>query len=232
MALYAVAPPARLNNFVAPPPEVPSNIESCFLAVKDVCADHLHNHSDCGNCAWAPQHKVRSKAWNNTLLKACAPRPINNLHEACHGFFPAEEPMRGSLLEVLIGSSGDADASAAFCIEPLSNTSGEFCPSWASGKGATSYNSKAGQWLTVDITSATATSVTIDLRQLKGKKPAAVRYAWGIFDCCDAGDPLLYVSKPCDTPCPITTSNTKLPANPFMAEIVDGKCSCVAPQVC
>ena len=108
---------------------------------------------------------------------------------------------------------------------------GDYCPMWASGKNTGTYSSKAGKWLTVDITSATANSVTIDLAQLQGKQPAALRYAWGIFDCCNAGDPLLYVSKPCDTPCPITSS-TGLPANPFIAEIVEGTCSCVAPQVC
>ena len=172
----------------------------------------------------------RSSAWNNTLLKACAPRPINNLHEACHAFFPAVLPLRGSLMEVLISEGDTADASAAFCVEPLSNTTGDYCPSWASGTN-TAYDSKAGSWLTVDITAATATSVTVNLAQLKGKKPSAVRYSWGIFDCCNTGDPLLWISKPCDTPCSIT-SDTLLPANPFIAEIVEGKCSCVAPQVC
>ena len=83
----------------------------------------------------------------------------------------------------------------------------------------------------MDITSATATSVNVDLSKLNGKQPVGVRYSWGVFDCCNVGDPLLYVSKPCDTACPITSS-TLLPANPFMAKLVGGKCSCVAPQVC
>ncbi len=224
---------SSLNNFVAQPPEVPTDIEACYRAVKAVCPNNLHNHTDCGNCAWDPKdHGRRSSAWNNTLLKACAPRPINNLHEACHGFFPAVLPLRGSLAEVLVTEEDamTADASAAFCVEPLSNATGDFCPPWARGSNP-EYNSNAGRWLTVDITSATATSVTIDLVQLKGKRPAAIRYSWGIFDCCNAGDPLLWISKPCDNPCPIT-SNTLLPANPFIAEIVEGKCSCVAPQVC
>lgn len=69
---------------------MPTNIEACFQAVKAACPNNLHNHTDCGNCKWdAHDHSRPSAAWNNSLLKACAPRPINNFHEACHGFFPA-----------------------------------------------------------------------------------------------------------------------------------------------
>jgi len=116
-----------------------------------------------------------------------------------HKHLPAKVlPLRGSLAEVLVSSQEGGDASAAFCLEPLSNasTGGEYCPSWARSRSSSSptapYNSRAGKWLTVDITSATASSVTIDLAPLHGKKPAGVRYSWGIFDCCDAGDPMLY----------------------------------------
>jgi hypothetical protein len=87
----------------------------------------------------------------------------------------------------------------------------------------------------VDVVSATATSVTVDLadvmKSTKGNAPAAVRYSWGVFDCCNTGDSMLYIGKPCDNPCPITSSSS-LPANPFIAKLVDGKCSCVPPQVC
>ena len=41
-----------------------------------------------------------------------------------------------------------------------------------------------------------------------------------------------YVTKPCGpASCPIMASGG-LPANPFLAKIVDGKCECIAPQVC
>lgn len=121
-----------------------------------------------------------------------------------------------------------ADGSAAFCVEPHNIT---YCPSWAGGHGG-GYNSHSGKWTQVDITSSTSTSVTLDLSKLNGSAmPVAVRYAWGIFDCCNTGDPLLYLSKPCDDACPITSS-TLLPANPFIAEITAGKCKCVAPMVC
>ena len=69
------------------------------------------------------------------------------------------------------------------------------------------------------------------ISKLNGTTPAAVRYSWGVYECCNTGDVDLYVSKGCDAACPITSS-TLLPANPFIAKLVGGKCSCVAPQVC
>ena len=146
-------------------------------------------------------------------------------------FYQANLPLEGSLVEVLIGQDG-ADGTAAFCVEPSFNGTQEYCPSWAGAPSpSTTYNSRAGKWVAVDIASSTSTSVTIDLKALNGTAPVAVRYSWGIFDCCNSGDPMLYVDKPCDTACPITSS-TLLPANPFIAKLVGGKCSCIAPQVC
>lgn len=216
---------ASLNNAVAPNPPLPVDLEKCYETVKTVCAGHLHNISDCRACRNLPG------AWEK-LEAVCGSRPINNFHVSCKSFFPAKLPLRGSLMEVLVGEGG-ADGSAAFCVEPSVDpgTLQQYCPTWA-GAPAGPYNSSAGKWLEVDIVSATASSVTVDLGPLNGSAPVAVRYAWGIFDCCDAGDPLLFVSKPCNSTCPITASPSGLPANPFIARIAGGKCSCVAPQVC
>jgi hypothetical protein len=71
----------------------------------------------------------------------------------------------------------------------------------------------------------------VDLTPLAGRQPTAVRYAWGIIDCCDYTDPTVMVSQPCAAACPIMSSS-KLPANPFQAQIVSGSCKCVAPQFC
>ena len=217
---------STLNNMVYPPPPVPTNIQPCFEAVKTVCAGHLHNHTDCGNCKTAVPG-----AWDK-LKAACGSRPINNFHEACHSFFPAQEPLRGSLVEVLVGQ-GSNDGSAAFCIEPLANGTEGYCPPWAGGPvDPSKYDADAGRWVAVDILSADATSVGVDLSKLPaGKTAVAVRYSWGVFDCCNTGDPMLYVDKPCDNACPITSSSN-FPANPFIAKIVGRACSCVAPQVC
>eukprot|EP00041_Stephanoeca_diplocostata_P010993 m.177446 g.177446 ORF g.177446 m.177446 type:complete len:685 (-) comp18367_c0_seq2:175-2229(-) len=124
-----------------------------------------------------------------------------------------------------------------FCMETYvnpANTSGpRYCPTWAGGPGPKSAgNADLDQgWINLPITSATATGITVDLTPLNGSAPTAVRYAWGITDCCDLMDPELYVSHGCVANCPIMSSSG-LPANPFQAQIVGGKCKCVAPQVC
>eukprot|EP00756_Hemistasia_phaeocysticola_P019183 Hpha_TRINITY_DN15643_c1_g9::TRINITY_DN15643_c1_g9_i1::g.101267::m.101267/K05970/SIAE; sialate O-acetylesterase len=124
-----------------------------------------------------------------------------------------------------------------FCVEPMrvnaTNASqGLFCPKWAGGD-AKSNNTELDQgWVRLDLKpGADGVSVTVDLKPLNGTAPAALRYAWGITDCCDHSDPTLYVTHGCVANCPILGSSG-LPANPFIARIVGGKCECVAPQVC
>ena len=66
-----------------------------------------------------------------------------------------------------------------------------------------------------------------------------MRYAWGVKTarskepiCCSDPEGLLGVSKPCrEGLCPIMASGG-LPANPFLARVVDGRCECIAPQRC
>jgi hypothetical protein len=100
---------------------------------------------------------------------------------------------------------------------------------------------------------ATAASVVVDLAPLGGRKPLAVRLAWPMFPtrvgsaddmCCvhssqlrDQSDPRYPGPQggiePCvPGNCPIYSSVSELPANPFFAWIEGGKCSCQAPQVC
>ena len=139
-----------------------------------------------------------------------------------------------------------------FCMEPqcvINATSGRcaninpanpregvamYCPSWAGGDNATVFPVGAldSGWLQLNYTAAASgTAVVVDLAPLKGAAPTAVRYAWGMVDCCDHTDPTLYVSHGCIAQCPITSSSG-LPANPFQAKVVGGACTCVAPQVC
>ena len=57
-----------------------------------------------------------------------------------------------------------------------------------------------------------------------------VRYAWSASPCCPTID---RGSLPCPpNSCPIRGWNSTLPANPFYADIVDGKCRCIPPQKC
>lgn len=122
-----------------------------------------------------------------------------------------------------------------FCMEALpcpDDTSKRCCATWAGGPGSnTTAHSFDDGWIMLNFTLASKTSIKVDLSPLKGAKPTAVRYAWGVLNCCDYSDPGLYVSHGCIESCPIM-STSKLPANPFQAKIVSGKCDCIAPQVC
>ena len=124
---------------------------------------------------------------------------------------------------------------AAFCMETARTADGErYCPTWAGGSGKPTNASYDSGWVQgLDFTLGTdGASIEADLAPLNGTAPSAVRYAWSIVNCCDMNDPGLYVTKPCGpASCPIMSSSN-LPANPFMAKIVDGHCECIAPQVC
>lgn len=56
-----------------------------------------------------------------------------------------------------------------------------------------------------------------------------VRYGWSAGPCC----PYTGGNLPCPpNSCPIRGWNSTLPANPFFASIVGGKCVCTPPQIC
>ena len=63
----------------------------------------------------------------------------------------------------------------------------------------------------------------------------AIRYAWE-GDCCwsqHEDRTLDKLSRSCPPKtCPLYSVVSELPANPFLAEIIDGKCKCLSPQVC
>jgi hypothetical protein len=111
---------------------------------------------------------------------------------------------------------------------------GDICPTWAGGDGVTVLPSGTfnTQWVELNFTVApSGTGIVADLSPLNGTAPVGIRYAWDSLFCCDLTDPTLYVSHDCIAECPIMSS-AKLPANPFHAKIIDGACSCQAPQVC
>ena len=148
---------------------------------------------------------------------------------------------------------------SSFCVEYMhlnvSNASSPvYCPTWAGGVGTSSTRpAPAGRfpsfdgngdapisdpnqfnmgWINLPLRAGpTPTSAIVDLAPLRGSVPTAVRYAWGIVDCCDLSDPSLYSEHGCIANCPLVGSSG-LPANPFMARIEGGKCTCVAPQRC
>jgi hypothetical protein len=111
----------------------------------------------------------------------------------------------------------------------------------------------ASPWFAVlPSVGAAANTISVDLSPLKGQAPTAVRYAMGGGGngdflpnrlpgplgaqagrlCCG---PSVDTSKqPCPpASCPIKASGRlALPALPFVAEIVGGKCKCIPPQTC
>jgi len=67
------------------------------------------------------------------------------------------------------------------------------------------------------------------------KNIMAIRYAWEGTCCWSKYEDrtLEMLSRKCPPKsCPIYSASSELPANPFLAEIVDGKCKCLSPQVC
>jgi hypothetical protein len=150
----------------------------------------------------------------------------------------------GTLLWALVNAS-------TYCIEPqcVVNASsgncatapngrgqlGELCPTWAGGDGVTVlppgvYGTSG--WVELNYTLApSGTGLVADLSPLNGTQPAGIRYAWNSLHCCDLTNPATFVSQRCIAQCPVMSSSG-LPANPFSARVVNGKCQCQAPQVC
>lgn len=64
-----------------------------------------------------------------------------------------------------------------------------------------------------------------------GQYITGVRYAWSASPCCPFVD--RNGGFPCSVgACPIRGWNSTLPANPFYADVVGGKCVCTPPQKC
>jgi len=188
------------------------------------------------SCDIASDSKTLNIAFNTSLLKG---------DKVTVGEFPPVlRGGGGSQLYVQINAS-------LFCMEPqnvLNKTTGKpipfvkTCPTWAGGSGHEHVSTTAAptppppqldtEWIMLNYTLGTdGDSLSVDLTSLNGSMPTAVRYAWGIVDCCDYSDPNLYVTHGCVANCPIMSSSS-LPANPFMAKIISGKCECIAPQLC
>lgn len=94
-------------------------------------------------------------------------------------------------------------------------------------------------WHPVPLKATGPNTVAIDLSHLNStfikNGVYSIRYGWPFNDhskCCptNAAQNGFEICTPGG--CPIFTSNTNLPANSFFANIVDGKCNCLPPQVC
>lgn len=97
------------------------------------------------------------------------------------------------------------------------------------GSGSAGPNATDSGWVFVDVAEATANSITVDLAR-SGGAIFGIRYAMADETCCAHYAPS---SEPCPVgSCPLVAKGSRLPANPFMAHIVGGRCVCIPPQVC
>jgi hypothetical protein len=105
-------------------------------------------------------------------------------------------------------------------------------------------------WVPLNIALGAGNVIQVDLAPLKGATPVAIRYAWGGLHKPDGDDVRCCMKdvldgsitnkqkSTCDPAmCPIFAAVAGapfagLPANPFLAKIVGGKCECPFPQVC
>jgi len=101
----------------------------------------------------------------------------------------------------------------------------------------------SGVWVALNVALAGPAAVDVDLAPLGGATPQAVKYAWGPTGgppntddvaCCDAAS-----DKDLCTPggCPLYVAQPLapyggLPANPFLAQVMGGKCVCPEPTAC
>eukprot|EP01084_Bolivina_argentea_P064382 117422_1 len=95
-----------------------------------------------------------------------------------------------------------------------------------------------GKWKSIDdkyvsISNSNGPSVILDISSFYNgtqNNITGIQYAWSDYPCCGN---LNTKTHPCPmNSCPFQTTKTRLPAIPFWAQIVDGKCKCFAPQVC
>lgn len=114
-------------------------------------------------------------------------------------------------------------------------------------------NPFAAQWTSVPLVAAAggtvgrtetetgAVAVGADLSVLAGATPLAVRLAWPLFagrvsggddGCCPTLATFKGLSACVPGNCPLYSSASELPANPFFAAIAASRCACLPPQDC
>lgn len=165
---------------------------------------------------------------------------------------PSQDDTDGSLVRYCAVGPGWKPPRAAIARERMKRSG--LGPHWRRKLGlggADANNPFATQWTALAMTrpeSATTTEglgprgvVAVDLAPLQGQTPLAVRLAWPLFgqavgkadDACCTSQAWLDGLEPCvPGNCPLYTSRSEQPANPFFANIVESKCVCVAPQTC
>jgi len=159
--------------------------------------------------------------------------------------------LRGEKISWSKGASAAAETTALYVLVgapfPSWAEATHHAADWRSYKGPYAGGNEAGVegWVAVDAAVSGDASLAVDLAPLGGAVPTAVRYAFGTGGwgapfvnrmCC--GPTTDVTLEPCaPDSCPLHAGGgggglVRLPGVPFLAEIVEGKCRCMAPQVC
>jgi hypothetical protein len=168
-------------------------------------------------CRAAADGKTITLKFNSTLMSQGGHDAIK-VQPYYDGKGDARQARLGSKMGVLVNAS-------LFCMQ----LGGASCRDDGTGRGFDTKYKDTDVWKTVDIAPGDSPAeVVVDLSRTNGTA-FAIRYADN-GDCCSEDMP---TSKPClPASCPVYGSVSALPASPFVAHIVDGKCKCVAPQMC
>jgi len=157
--------------------------------------------------------------------------------------------LENTALYALVGAPLPAGAAAGREVRPYYGPYAEGVDAQRGGARVPGNEFGAAPWVALlPRAGARANEVLVDLAPLGGRAPTAVRYAMGGGGngdflpnrtdsqagrfCC--GPTVDVARAPCPPgSCPIKASGRgALPAAPFVAEIVAGRCRCLAPQVC
>ena len=124
---------------------------------------------------------------------------------------------------VLVGEEFPENAAANYLYENRK-------PWWGDNSG----------WKNVEMRFVSSNSIALDISALKGQTLTGVKYGHGVQGvypenghvrtCCGTLDISTSYCPPEN--CPIKSSAADLPAMPFMAQLINSKCKCLAPQEC
>ena len=141
------------------------------------------------------------------------------------------KPTNASYVQILTNET-------LFCLQTAAGTSRDnsVCNDDGSGKAVphpftSGVFDSLDTWPMVNVEASGTASIVADVTGYEGKV-FGVRYAWmqGYNGCCGLHPP---TSGSCPlSSCPLKGSISKLPVTPFVAKIENGKCKCIAPQVC
>ena len=140
-----------------------------------------------------------------------------------------------SKMEVLVATN---TAKNRLCLDV---TSGECVDDGHGNKFPWQGEASKAKWIPVHILSQRSATnrefeVVVRLGSIEvTENIMAIRYAWEGTCCWSEHEErtLETLSRKCPPKaCPIYSASSELPANPFLAEIINGTCKCLSPQVC